>query len=184
MLQLGVLKNAADIAAQWERLGWKNPTQWTMINTYKNVLDHGRSYVLGTDMVMILECNAPLKRRGNLVPRDVPGSNHNVIYVTEAPRTPKDIGGRAKNKAHKSWQGPADFLTLFGAGDQWNLSALDGLAPVAQACINLGTYNCICVEKDPEMFLAACENVANTIARNIEQVNFYLLISSSMPRKS
>ena len=68
------------------------------------------------------------------------------------------------NPAHKSWQGVADWLRLFGSGDQWILSAMDGLGPVAQACAFLGTYNCICVEKDPEIFKAACSNVSSFIA--------------------
>ena len=89
--------NILEITKTWQSFGWKNPSKWTMINTYKNELaagimgpSHplfylGRDFVMGTDDVIVLEFGRPMRRKADIVPRDVPGSSHNLIYVTEAP---------------------------------------------------------------------------------------------------
>ena len=68
-----------DVCRACQSFSWKNPSKWTMVNTYKNELTAGRDFVMGTDDVLVLEFGKPLKRKADIVPRDVPGSSHNIV---------------------------------------------------------------------------------------------------------
>jgi hypothetical protein len=160
-------QNQVDIVKQYTDLGWRNPTQWTFVNAYKNEFTSGRDFVLGTDTVMILERGKPMPRE---TPRETPLSNHNVVFVTEAPHGAKDIGGRKVNAAFKSWQGIHDWTLMYGPGEGWVLSALDGLGSVIQAMILLDKYSVVAVEKDREIFDVAVSNVSKWLAKVQEQV--------------
>jgi hypothetical protein len=161
----------AEITKQWMHCGWRHPSLWTFVNAYKNEFTSGRDYVMGTDSVMILERGRPLKRKVDLVPRSTPMSNHNVVFVTEAPHGAKDWGGRKVNAAFKSWQGIFDWTLMYGPGGGWVLSALDGLGPVPQAMTLLENYSVVSVEKDKDIYAAACANVSKWIAKLEEQVS-------------
>ena len=69
---------------------------------------------------------------------------HNVNYVSEAPHAATSLTGESLNKTHKSYQGIRDFLNqwLIPNSDPnkgWVFSMMEGLGPVAQACVALGT---------------------------------------------
>jgi len=102
-----------------------------------------------------------------------PFAQQSTLVVSEAPRPPKNIQGQSLNRAFKSWQGPADFLLQFGHNEGWVYSMLDGLGAVAQAVAYLGCYNAVCVEKDPVIWAAACENLAKWIVDLDAKVSFY-----------
>ena len=82
-----------------------------------------------------------------------------MIRVFDAPRGVKDEG-KAVNPAYKSYQGIADFLHQFGQPRTWDLSMMEGLGSVAQACLHLGSFNAIVVEKDARIFNEMTGNIS------------------------
>lgn len=144
--------------------GFRYLSSWHCLNMYKNTPIPGQAFCNGVDLALIAQKNTAMRRQTYVSEPQGPFAMHNTLLVTEAPRPPKDLTGSSVNRAFKSWQGPCDFLLQFGTHTGWIYSMMDGLGAVAQAVAYIGGYNAVCVEKDPVIYKAACENVSKWIA--------------------
>jgi len=163
----------ATLHTAYQLLGYTHITDWPCLNMYKNQVVSGQHYVHVNDQAIVAMRGVAMRRQTSLDDAKSPFAMSNISLVTEAPRPPKDLTGASVNRAFKSWQGPADFLGQWGTNEGWVFSMMDGMGAVAQAVAYLGSYNAVCVEKDPKVWRAACDNLAKWLVSLEKMVLFF-----------
>ena len=116
-----------------KRCGWpeENIAQWAALHVFGLAFAH--------DLILVSEMGDQLRRVKNLVDKELPLADANVLFAMEGPKAKKDAADNLINPARKPWQVIYHFLQQFGNGSRI-FSIMDGLASVGQAALSLGSH--------------------------------------------